>query len=127
MPPALEISDAEWHVMHVLWDAAPRTAAEVIAALEGQVDWSPRTVKTLLHRLVRKGALTFREEGKRYLYRPAVKRETCIRRAGESFLSRVFSGDAVPLVEHFVKQSQLSPEQIAHLKKLLDEEGRRNG
>src|SRR5687767_6134426 len=89
-PPA--ISDAEWQVMDVIWGRSPVTANEVVARLAGRADWSPRTVKTMLNRLVNKGALAFQAEGKRYLYEPAVSREACVRDESSSFLARVFGG-----------------------------------
>ena len=115
------ISDAEWEVMKVLWDQHPIPASEVAERLAGRRDWSPRTVKTLLNRLVRKGALAFETEGRRYLYRPTVSRTECVRRASQSFLRRVFGGSAGPMLVHFVKNSRLSDAEIEALRRTLDE------
>ena len=71
MPTIPTISDAEWEVMAVLWTTSPLTANEVVDRLEGRKTWSPRTVKTLLNRLVNKKALAYETRGNRYLYRPA--------------------------------------------------------
>jgi BlaI family penicillinase repressor len=87
-------------------------------------DWSPRTVKTLLGRLLAKGALAHEPRGKAYVYRAAVQREDCVRQETESFLDRVFGGAAAPLLAHFVKRGRLSAEDVASLKKLLDEKGK---
>src|SRR6188474_1592373 len=95
------ISEAEWQVMTVIWDSHPITATDVIDKLAKKNDWSPRTVKTLLNRLVRKRALTFQVEGKRYLYRPAIDRAQCLRSESRSFLGRVFAGDAAAMLLHF--------------------------
>lgn len=121
------ISDSEWLVMDVVWDRAPATAEDVIGALPRSLKWHPRTVKTLLHRLVKKGVLGYERTGNRYLYRPLVAREECIREASRSFVSRVFGGNAVPLLEYFVRDGGLSPREIEHLRRLLDEEGRDHG
>ena len=121
------ISDAEWQVMNVIWDRSPISAADVIAALESRVDWSPATVKTLLHRLTKKGALRTRPQGRGYLYEPAVSREACVRKASRTFLATVFDGDAVPFLEYFVRDAKLSRGDIARLKQLLDEESKPNG
>src|SRR5947207_9335279 len=93
-----QISDAEWDVMKVVWDHGPLTAGEVVRHLAAERRWSPRTIKTLLSRLVKKGAAEVRTEeadagggaGRRFLYRARVSREACVRRESRSFLSRVF-------------------------------------
>jgi BlaI family penicillinase repressor len=126
MPKSINISDAEWEVMHVLWGApAAWSAAQVVEALTGRKDWNPRTVKTLLNRLTKKGALTFEAKGKVYWYRPAVAREECVKSEGRSFLARVFGGDGGALLVHFVKNTPLSPQDVAELKRILNGKERR--
>ena len=117
------ISDAEWEVMRVVWKRHPIDAATVAGEVVGRRDWSERTVKTLLSRLVRKGALGYDVEGKRYLYRPLVTREESVRRASRSFLDRVFGGAARPALLHFVREADLTPEEIEELERLLEEKG----
>jgi BlaI family transcriptional regulator, penicillinase repressor len=117
MPP--NISEAEWEVMRAVWAGHPATANEVVERLAGEKDWSPRTIKTMLNRLVKKRALGFTEEGKRYLYRPLVSREECVRDESRSFLDRVFGGALGPMLNHFVRNEKLSAEEIAELKRLL--------
>lgn len=119
-----KISDAEWMVMQVLWADSPRTANDVVEALGKRCGWSPRTIKTMLNRLVRKRALSFETEGKRYLYRPAVSREACVRDESRSFVDRVFGGKVGPVLAHFVEDAKLSPEEIEQLRRLLDEKAR---
>lgn len=118
--PLPQISDAEWEVMSVLWAHAPLGAQEVIAALSGRKSWNPRTVRTFLNRLINKKALTYTQEGNRYLYRPAVSRQQCVREESRSFLSRVFAGDAGAMLVQFVQQAHLSAEEIAQLRKVLE-------
>lgn len=119
------ISDAEWEVMEALWAEAPLTSREVVERLAGVTDWSPKTIKTLLGRLVRKGALTFDEQGNRYLYSPAVARKDAIRAEGRSFVERVFGGDAALALLHFARQADLPAEEIEELRRLI--EGREEG
>jgi BlaI family penicillinase repressor len=119
------ISDAEWRVMQVVWERPAVTAAEVVASLAGPMGWSHRTVRTLLARLVAKGVLAAEPDGNRYLYRPLVSRGTCVRRESQSFLERVFGGDAAELLVHFVRGADIAPEQVEELKRLLDEKRRR--
>ncbi len=118
--PALRISDAEWTVMRVLWQRQSATANEVVADLEAETDWNPRTIQTLLRRLVKKGALTYRKQGREFLYRPAIDEASCQQVAGESFLSRVFEGRLAPFVARFVESENLSDEEIEELKRILD-------
>ena len=124
MPPPA-ISDSEWDVMNVLWSAgSPLSANDVVDRLAGVRDWSPRTVKTLLNRLINKGALAYDAEGKRYLYRPRVSREQCVRDETRSFLSRVFAGAPGPMLLQFVAQAKLTPEEVDALKRLLEKKGK---
>jgi BlaI family penicillinase repressor len=116
------ISDAEWEVMREVWESHPISAARVSRLVRARRDWSPRTVKTLLSRLVAKGALGYEIEGKRYLYYPLVAREECVREASRSFLDRVFGGSVRPALLHFVREADLSPEEVAELERLLDRE-----
>ncbi len=115
-----QISDAEWEVMKVLWATAPLTASEVADAVCDRMNWHPKTVKTLLGRLVRKGALRFREEGNRYLYRPTLPRERYVAEESRSFLDRVFGGDATPALVHFVESTDLSDDDIRELQAILE-------
>ncbi len=117
-----KISDAEWEVMQVAWQKGEVTAQDVIQILGTR--WSPRTVKTLLSRLVTKGALRYEARGKAYLYRPAVAREDCVRQESQSFLQRVFAGAEAPLLVHFVENAKLTPTELAHLRKILAEKGK---
>ena len=114
------ISDAEWQVMQVLWVDAPLTANQIVQMLAPDSGWNPRTIKTMLNRLVNKGALKFETEGKRYLYRPAVSRDACVRGESRSFLQRVFGGQVGPMLAHFVEDRKLSKAEIDQLKRLLD-------
>jgi BlaI family penicillinase repressor len=114
------ISDAEWQVMNVVWEGQPLAAQEIVLALEDQADWAPATIKTMLHRLVKKGVLTYEEQGNRYVYRSRVKQSDCVKQASRSFLERVFAGDPAPLLAHFLRSAKLSPDEVTQLRKLLE-------
>jgi len=122
-----QVSDAEWEVMTVLWDSSPRTAAEVVEALSTRTTWAPKTIKTLLGRLVKKGALRYKEEGNRYIYRPVFPREKYVEEASESFLDRVFDGKATPMLVHFVENADLSDDDLRDLKSILDRRKKQEG
>jgi len=111
--------------MNVVWDQrGPVTAQQVHEQLGSDKDWSPRTVKTLLGRLVKKAALEFEVDGRRYLYRAAVTREACVRAESASFTARVLGGRASPLVAYFVREGHLSRADVEELLRLLEKEER---
>ncbi len=114
------ISDAEWLVMQEVWRKPGISAQEVVDALSGVKDWSPATIKTLLNRLLKKGALDFRKAGKSYLYWPNATEEECRNAEAESFLQRVFNGSLTPMIAHFAKTRRLSKAEIAELRDLLN-------
>jgi BlaI family transcriptional regulator, penicillinase repressor len=124
---APKISESEWAVMEVLWDHAPRTASEIAKTLREKTSWAENTVRTLLTRLVEKGALKIADEpGSPKLYSPAVKREACVRAESESFLERIFQGAAKPLLVHFAKNARLTPDEVRELKRILDQSTGKN-
>ncbi len=120
----MKISDAEWEVMRIVWNKEPRTAAEVIQELSEPQGWNHRTIRTMLGRLVEKGALDYQVAGHKYLYSAAIEQEACVRVRSESFLSKVFGGDTSALVAHFVEDADLSPDQIKTLRRLLSSKKR---
>lgn len=120
MPDAMAISEAEWQVMNVVWRDQPVEAQHVIDQLAEANSWTSATIKTMLHRLIKKKMLDFDQEGKRYLYRACVKRSDCVRQASRSFLDRVFGGSAAPALMHLVKTSKLTSEEVDQLRRLLD-------
>ena len=115
------ISDAEWAIMKVLWKRSPLGASEIIEALCQAEQWHPKTVKTLLNRLVKKGVLDFTQEGRAYSYHPAVSESDCATAASEAFLDRVFGGSLKRMLAHFVEHKRLSAREIKELKRLLGE------
>jgi BlaI family penicillinase repressor len=123
MPAAPDISESEWSIMEALWESSPQTASEVTKTLRASMNWAENTVRTLLTRLVEKGALKTSENasGTR-TFIPAVKREACVRAESQSFLDRIFGGAAKPLLVHFAQNSKLTAEEIKELKKLLDQQ-----
>ncbi len=122
----MQISDAEWIVMNLIWGSSPIEAAEVIDKIAADNGWSAATVKTMLHRLVRKGALATEQNGKKYLYTPAVRKDACVRQASRSFLDRVFGGDATPALIHFVKTAQLTVKDAEEIRALLEKKTKPN-
>jgi BlaI family penicillinase repressor len=119
------ISDAEWAVMEEIWRQHPVTALEVVQKLAPSRQWQDQTIRTMLRRLIDKGALKYKAEGKAYYYEPAVSREQCVRVESQSFLERVFGGAAKPLLVQMVQDTDLSNDDIDELKKLLAKKERK--
>lgn len=118
---AERISDAEQVVMEVLWEEAPLTATDVAARVDPARGWSERTVKTLLGRLLAKGVLAHREDGRRYLYRPTVARDDYVATESRRLVDRLFGGRAAPLVAHLAEREALSADDIAEIEAILKE------
>ncbi len=116
----IQISEAEAHVMEVLWRQHPLGADEICAALAAQ-QWQDATVKTLLNRLLNKGAISAEKDGRRYLYAPLLKREQWLASESKGFLDRMFEGRVAPLVAHFSRHRKLSKADLADLKRLIEE------
>ncbi|GAB2880187.1 BlaI/MecI/CopY family transcriptional regulator [Pseudoduganella ginsengisoli] len=117
----VQISEAESAVMEVLWLRHPLAAEDIAAVLRNERDWQDATIKTLINRLLKKGAISATQEGRRYLYSPALKREAWLTQESVSMLERLFGGRVAPLVAHFSKQRKLSKRDIAELRRIIDE------
>ena len=114
-------TEAEWEVMKSIWRRAPEPsiATDIAVELAGHTGWTESTVKTLINRLLNKGALRFQKQSKLYLYYPAVTEEECRAVEADSFLNRVFDGSLSPLLNHLVDSRKLSADEIAELERLL--------
>jgi predicted transcriptional regulator len=117
----MQISEAESAVMDVLWARSPLGADEVAAALADRRDWQDATIKTLLNRLLNKGAVEAVRDGRRYLYSPKIRREDWVLAESRGLLERLFDGRVAPLVAHFSAHRKLSKKDVAELRKLLEE------
>lgn len=107
--------------MKILWASAPLTANEVIAKIEGITSWKPKTVKTLLGRLVKKRAISFNQDGRAYVYYPLIAEDECVKAESQSFLKKVFSGALNVMFANFLEEQKLSNEEIEELKRILDQ------
>ncbi len=121
MPTPIQISEAEARVMQVLWDRHPLSSEQVVDMLAASESWQASTVKTLLNRLLKKGAIAAVAEGRRYLYRPVLSRRAYVADESRSLLDRLFGGKVAPLVSHFAEQRKLTKRDLAELRRLLDE------
>ena len=118
----VRISDAELEVMEALWAARqPLTAAEVAERIDPDRGWSLPTVKTMLSRLAAKGALKHREDGRRFLYSPAIQRDAYVGNESRRFVDKLFGGRLSPLVASLAEEQALDDEDIAAIEALLKE------
>jgi len=115
------ITGAEWVVMRALWAKAPQSTNDVVAALEDRADWRPKTIHTLLARLVQKRALRAEKRGREYVYAPLVQAEECEYEISRSFLGRFFDGELAPFLSRLVEREKLTRKEIEELKRILDE------
>ncbi len=126
MPPTepIQVTDAEWDVLDAIWSEPGQTAGRIIELVQLHKDWNHRTIRTLLRRLVEKGAVEVELDGAKHFYRAAIDRNACVRLAAKSFSERFFSGSIRSLLLHLVEHQDLSAEEIADIRKHLDEKQR---
>ena len=117
------ISDAEWTVLKAVWQLQTPTAREVVEKLKDEANWKPKTIHTLLSRLVQKGALTTEKPRREYVFKPLVAERECRLAASRSFLEKVFDGEIAPFLACFLEREKLTREEIEELKPILEEKG----
>jgi len=115
-----KISEAEWEVMKVLWERSPLTANQIVETLSKGTRWQRETIRTLINRLVQKKAVGFAKEGRQHHYYPLVAEADCVQTETRSLLRRFRVSAIEPMLAALVEEQQLSAEQIARLKEILD-------
>ena len=121
MKPFVAISEAESVVMEVLWRLGPLRSENVVENLTHHHQWREPTIKTLLNRLLNKGAISAEKDGRRYVYSPVLTRDEWLSRESNGLLDRLFGGRVAPLVAHFGRHGRLSKKDIAELKRMIVE------
>jgi len=122
----LRISEAESQVMAAVWTAveagADGAGVEQVLAGPGVANgWGEATVRTLIHRLIRKGALKSQRRGAMVVYTPLLSRQDWVTAESQGLLDRLFGGQLAPLVAHFAQAKALAPEDVARLRRLVAE------
>jgi BlaI family penicillinase repressor len=115
------ISEAESVVMQVFWARGALASEDVVAAVESQGKWQESTIKTLLNRLLKKGALRARKEHRRYIYSPVLTRDEWLSAESHGFVDRIFGGRVAPLVSYFSQHKMLSKKDVEELKQLIED------
>lgn len=122
---SVKLTDAEWKVMEVLWEHAPRTMMEITNTLKEETGWTKYTVMSFLKRMEEKGALHYEEGDKAKLYYPDLKQEEASIQETEKFLNKVFQGKVGLMLNAMVQQKALSKQEIDELYEILQEESRK--
>ncbi|MDY4081639.1 MAG: BlaI/MecI/CopY family transcriptional regulator [Candidatus Metalachnospira sp.] len=118
------ISESEYEIMKLIWRDAPISTNDVVKRFEGINDWSPKTVQTLLARLVKKGALSYEKKGRVYIYTPLIKEKEYIHTESSSFLKKFYNGALNSMVLNFIDDDKLTDQDINELIRIL-EKGRK--
>ncbi|WP_260580644.1 BlaI/MecI/CopY family transcriptional regulator [Sphingopyxis sp. PET50] len=112
-------SESEMQILAALWEDSPQSATDLADTVGTGNGWTLATVKTLVARLVQKGAVTAEAEGRRYLYRPAIERADAVGEESQRFVDRLFGGRVSPLIAHLAEREALSDTDIAEIEALL--------
>lgn len=123
----IHLSEGEWKIMKLLWESPPQTIAQLVASLEAETGWSRTTVFVMLKRLIAKGAVRVDDSGRVQQYYPTVTRARVAAEAADSFLARVYDGSIGWMVSSLTGRRALSAEEIAELRRVLDEAEKKNG
>lgn len=116
----IQISEAEFEVMQVIWDNYPINTNQITQKLLASSNWSERTVQTMISRLEKKGVITHTKEGRLYVYSPLVKREDYVNERTDNFLNKFYKGTINNLVMNFIENNKLSEADIQELKEILE-------
>ena len=115
----MNISKSELVVLQTLWDESPLTVGQVIERVQKTVDWHDNTIKTLLSRLLEKGAVDRHKDGRQFFYQPLVSRDVVVTEEAEGLLERFFDGRMPRLVAHFAEGKRLSRTDVEEIEALL--------
>ncbi|OHB56886.1 MAG: hypothetical protein A2Y12_03005 [Planctomycetes bacterium GWF2_42_9] len=118
----MKLTDTEWQIMNVLWERYPATARGIAERLPKEVEWAYTTIKTLLARLVEKGAVKENKKGNTSLYEPLLSRENARRSALKTLVNQAFDGAFGPLMHFLVEEQKLTESQKRELLKTLQKE-----
>lgn len=122
-----QISEAEFEVMKVVWKYAPINTNEITEKLTQTTNWSPKTIQTLIKRLVSKKALTYEKQSRVFVYTPLIKEDKYIRRESNTFLNRFYDGNITSMLVSYIEDDKLSETEIDTLRSLLSEKQKKGG
>lgn len=114
-----QISEAEFEVMKIVWKYAPINTNEITERLSKTTNWSPKTIQTLIKRLVTKGALTYEKQSRIFVYTPLIKEQEYIGQESHTFLERYYDGNITAMLSAYIENDKLSEAEIDTLRSLL--------
>ena len=114
-----QISEAEFEVMKIVWKYAPVNTIEITEHLTRTTSWSPKTIQTLIKRLVTKGALSYEKQSRVFVYTPLIEEKEYIGQESHSFLKRYYDGDIMAMLSAYIEDDKLSESEIDTLRSLL--------
>ena len=121
------LSNSEWYIMENLWESSPKTATQLIKAMEEETGWAKSTTKTVLKRMEQKGCIAYRKGAKAREYYPLLKREEVVESETSSFLNRIYNGSLGLLVNTLVKKQDIPDEEMEELYNIIREARRQKG
>ena len=119
-----QISEAEFEVMKIVWKYAPISTNEITDRLVKTTTWSPKTIQTLIKRLVTKGVLSYEKQSRVFVYTPLVKEQDYINQESHSFLKRFYGGNITAMLSAYIENGQLSEDELEKLRSLLSDSSR---
>ncbi len=122
-----KISEAEFEVMKIVWKHAPISTNEITDRLVQATTWSPKTIQTLIKRLVSKGALTYEKQSRVFVYTPLVDEDEYIGQESKSFLNRFYGGNISAMLSAYLDHGRLSDAEISTLRSLLSKDSKEGG
>lgn len=114
-----QISEAEFEVMKIVWKYAPISTNEITDRLVKTTTWSPKTIQTLIKRLVTKGALSYEKQSRMFVYTPRVGEAEYIGQESNTFLNRFYDGNITAMLSAYIDNDRLSAAEIDELRSLL--------
>ena len=114
-----QISEAEFEVMKIVWKYAPINTNEITERLTKTTNWSPKTIQTLIKRLVTKGALTYEKQSRLFVYTPLIEEKEYIGQESNTFLARYYDGNITSMLSAYIENDKLSESEIDTLRSLL--------
>ncbi len=122
MRPLPQISEAEFEVMKIVWKFAPINTNEITERLVKTTTWSPKTIQTLIKRLVTKGVLTYEKQSRVFVYTPLVAEQEYVSQESHSFLKRFYGGELSAMLSAYIENDQLSGDELEKLRALLSKD-----
>lgn len=115
----MQISDAEWQVMKIIWMQGEQTSTDLIRVLEKRFSWSKSTIQTLLARLVEKECLTREKQGKSFIYSALLTQEDSKKLLVQDIKDKVCSRRMKRLLADLIKECDFTLADLEGLEEVI--------